>query len=113
MTKLSIRRQRGELIQIFKIINKLDDIELHSKLNFAIDTRNELITRVHDLRIIKETFSSRSINDNCSAINIRKNFLTQKAINNWNNLSNEIIKSGSLNSFKSKLDKWIDNNNLK
>ena len=39
-------------------------------------------------------------------LNIRANFFTQRVINNWNNLPNEVVLANSIGSFKSKLDDY-------
>ena len=39
-------------------------------------------------------------------LNTRANFFTQRVINNWNNLPNEVVSANSIGSFKSKLDDY-------
>ena len=37
----------------------------------------------------------------------RRNFFTQRVINHWNKLPQEVIEADSVNSFKNKLDKLL------
>ena len=36
------------------------------------------------------------------------NFLTNRIVNDWNALSEEIARAKSLNSFKAKIDEWLE-----
>ena len=40
-----------------------------------------------------------------SRLLVHSNFFTQRVINSWNNLSDEIISSNTVGQFKAKLDK--------
>ena len=44
LTTLELRRKRGDLIQIYKIFNKIDDI----KINIGSVTQNKYLTRSHN-----------------------------------------------------------------
>ena len=74
LTTLTERRRRGDLIQFFKIVKGIERVDLNSKLNLMVENRNNMNTRGHNLRYVKQCFSARSINDNCAAVNIRRNF---------------------------------------
>jgi len=42
-----------------------------------------------------------------SRLETRKNFFSQRVVNNWNSLSDYIIEAESVNSFKNRYDKYV------
>ena len=92
ITKLDLRRTRGDLIQMFKISNDLDIIDWHSK-PIVREPRGG-----HRGQLVREVVK------NC---NVRHNFYTNRVVNPWNSLPNEIVQSKTVNSFKAKLDKFM------
>ena len=87
----------SDLIQIYKLINKLDDIELDNPLN----TSN--LSRPHNQRLVRE---------NCVGSTKRHGFLTNRVVTAWNNLTGPIVNAPSINSFKAKIDAHIEAGNL-
>jgi len=77
---------------MYKLTTKLDTIEWHS----------EQITREprggHRRLLVREVVK------NC---NTRHNFFTNRVVNPWNSLPDEIVEAKSVNSFKNKLDKFM------
>ena len=94
LTTLEARRTRGDLIQLYKIFNNIEDIKLCKKPSF----KAESTTRGHDQRYAREI----------SAYEPRQNFLTNRRANNWNELPIEVVNAKTLNEFKAKLDKWMN-----
>ena len=74
------KEQAGDLIQLFKIVNNLENIKLHKSLIWRNEKMN-YSTRCHSKHIIKETFKSRKADDFFSSVNIRKNFITNRIMN--------------------------------
>src|SRR3989442_222067 len=58
-----------------------------------------IITKGHALKIIK----------NRSRVNVRKNFFSQRVVNDWNALPVWVVDSESVNSFKNNYDKYVGN----
>src|SRR5215831_6184977 len=83
---LEKRRVRGDLIEVFKLLKGFDKVD-YNKF-FQINPRNR--TRGHSLKLNK----SRSRTD------IRKNFFSQRVINSWNKLPQNVIDADSVNTFK-------------
>ena len=74
------RRRRGDLIQMFKLVNNFDSIDLHNPIKFYnADGR----TRGHSLKILRETVNKQN---NCKFNTIRHNFFTNRVARDWNNL---------------------------
>ena len=88
ITTLEQRRKRGDLIQLFKIFNNIDQVKFCAKPSF----KSNAITRGHHQKYSREI----CINE------IRQNFIT------WNELSNEAFYSESVNEFKIKMDQCLN-----
>jgi ribonucleases P/MRP protein subunit RPP40 len=88
LTCLSDRRVRGDLINIFKIRNGIDEVTWH----YTPLTRQPTGRRAGELK--RELVSSA----------VRYNFFNNRIVNAWNGLPKEIVEANSVNSFKNKLD---------
>ncbi len=92
---LVFRRRRGDMIQIYKYMHGLFDVS-HEKL---LPLGHNNITRGHQLRIKKVRCRLR----------IRSHFFSQRAVNDWNQLPEDVVNAVSLNAFKTRLDNhWAD-----
>jgi ribonucleases P/MRP protein subunit RPP40 len=92
LISLEKRRVRGDLIQVFKILTGFDKIDY--KLFFELVRGGK--TRGHKLKLVK----------NRSNGNLRKNFFSQRIVNCWNSLPQEVVEADSINCFKNRLDKF-------
>jgi len=91
LTSLEDRRNRGDLIQMFKIVNGKD------KVNWVRDLRKICSnTRGHKSRYERELTKKSSQ---------RFNFFINRVVNNWNSLDQQTIDSESVNAFKNNLDR--------
>ena len=92
---LNYRRQRNDMIQVYKIMNQIDklDKDLFFKLSSASQTRG------HNLKLQKTH----------NRLNLRANAFSQRVINHWNNLSESCVKSKNVNCFKSNLNDYWKN----
>ena len=88
---LEQRRERGDLIEVFKLINRLENVDYRQF--FELDTKCR--TRGHKFKITKER----------SRLDIRLNFFSQRIVNIWNSLPYYVVEADSLNTFKNRLDK--------
>ena len=84
-------RQRGDLIDVYKLINHLSRASPDPFFTFVNST-----TRGHDQKIFKQ---------HCR-INPRLNFFTNRVVNQWNSLPQSVITSNNLNKFKNNLDQY-------
>ena len=94
LPSLNYRRQRGDMILLYQIFNHMVDIDIN---NFFVLSSG--ITRGHELKLYK-----------CrSSCPLRSNFFSHRVVNTWNSLPQHLIKTCSLNDFKTKLDRhWTD-----
>jgi len=91
LPSLRFRRTRGDMIEIYKLFNVYD-----STTGSILTPANERRTRGNSLKLFKQRAAS----------NRRKNFLSIRAAENWNNLPENVVAAPSLNSFKNRLDKY-------
>ena len=89
---LFCRRQRGDLIEVFKILNGYYNI---NPLQFFTPS-DVTSTRGNCMKLFKPY----------TRLNIRSKFFTQRVITSWNSLPDEVIAANSIGCFKSKLDKY-------
>ena len=94
---LEERRRRYDLIEMFKImkgIYKIDKDRL-----FEVNTNR---TRGHSMKIIK----------NHCRLNLRKNFFTQRIVNDWNHLPQSAVDQKTVLGFKIEIDPMFHNGGL-
>ena len=93
---LKFRRLRGDLIETFKILQNIYDKRVTGGM---FELCENTITRGHSLKIVKQR---------CRR-DIRKYFYTNRVIDVWNSLPEEIVRSKTVNSFKNRIDKHFKN----
>src|SRR5215469_6160994 len=95
---LETRRLRGKLIEVFKILNKFDNVDY--KKFFRYDNYN--ITRSNGQKL-------RNLRNRPSETDVAKNFFTNEVVGKWNGLPREVVNSTSIDSFKKNLDRHFKN----
>ena len=95
---LDKRRHRGDMIQVFKILTNIDKVqeEMYFQRNDDIRTRN------NGFKLRGALFKT----------NIAKNFFTNRVIDDWNKLPAGVVGSPSVQTFKTRLDKYYKTNNI-
>ena len=86
---LRYRQLRADLIQTYKIIHSIDNLDKNDFFEF-----NTTNTRNQDLKIYKHS----------SKTNTRLNFFSNRIINLWNSLSSPTKYAVNLNAFKLSID---------
>ena len=89
------RQTRGDLIQVFKLIKGVDNVDYREYFELAENSR----TRGHKFKIIK--FRSK--------LEVRRNFFSQRVVNKWNELPQYVVEAESVNIFKNRLDIYWKN----
>jgi len=95
LTTLAERRQRGDMIQLFKIMNGVDNIDRGNRFPII---QNQV--RGHCFKYFKEITRHQ----------YRENFFFNRSANLWNALPNELVKSPTVNNFKAGFDCWMSSN---
>ena len=95
---MEARRQRGELIQTFKVLRGYEKVEFNKPIELTPSLNQDgpaSNLRGHKLRIEQELVK------NCEQ---RKQFLLNRVQDAWKKLPNDFVQAPSVNSFKAKLD---------
>ena|SRR5687768_1642242 len=95
LTTLEERRNRGDLIEAFKILKGLNKVDY--KRFFKLNSNSR--TRGNKLKLTKSR----------SRLDIRKHFFSQRVVNGWNSLPDFVVEAESVNSFKNRYDSYINN----
>ena len=95
LTTLEYRRKRNDIIEVFKIFEGYNDVNYKKFFDQPVAS----ITRGHKYKITK---------NRCNT-NIRQNFFTNRIIKTWNNLPENIINSESIETFKTRLERFWAN----
>jgi len=91
LTTLEVRRQRGDLIECYKLLTGKENIDPHRFF--------QLSDNIHGLR-----GHSLKLSLNRCRLDLRKNFFSQRVISAWNSLPQHVVDATSVNSFKNRLD---------
>ena len=94
---LKYRRKRGDLIQVFKILNGHYDINWEDF--FTLDTDRTHNTRGHSKKLVKHR----------TLTSLRQKSFCYRVVDHWNNLTEEIVTAKTVTSFKTLLDKHLVN----
>ena len=89
MTTLYYRRKRADILQVYRIINRIDNLNFDDF--FELNPRN----RGHSYKLDKPRPST----------TIRAKFFSHRVFESWNKLNPETVKASSINSFKNRLEK--------
>ena len=94
LPSLLYRRRRMDMIMMYRILNGLEGLPFDNLFSFY-----QTITRTNGYKLYKQF----------SHLNCRKYFFSQRIIEDWNKLPQEIIESTNIWTFKSKLDVFWHN----
>ena len=91
---LERRRIRGDLIETFKILTRKDNVNYETFFTMARTGH----LRGNSLKLFKGR----------ARLEVRKHFFSQRVIEAWNKLPDEVVKAESVSKFKNCLDKWMN-----
>ena len=92
---LVVRRTRGDMIEVFKLLNGFERVDA-SKFITLSKSANLM---GHKYKLAK--FRSR--------LEIRKHYFSNRVVDAWNALPENVVTAETVNSFKSRLDRFIKN----
>ena len=90
LTSLEERRKRGDMIETYKILTGKENVDKNKYFKPA-----RFIGRSHSKKLAKSH----------TKLEIRKNYFTQRVINDWNNLTEDEVSAKKTGDFKKKYDK--------
>jgi hypothetical protein len=85
------RRKRGDMIQVFKIVNRIDKMNIDQLFEFDVNS----VTRGHAYKLKKKRFN----------LDVAKYAFVNRVIDPWNALPEIIVNAKTLECFKRRLDK--------
>ena len=88
---LEERRNRADLIELFKIYRGLSGIKIESMFEPSTDSR----TRDHSLKLNKHR----------SRLDLRKYFFSETVVKRWNELDEDTASATTVNMFKNRLQR--------
>jgi hypothetical protein len=95
LTTLELRRKRGDLIQVYKIINGFDEVDIDMGTGHNLRGGGDFLNRRHGHQIEREK----------TGINtMRNNSLPNRSATTWNTLPSGVVKSDTVDIFKEKID---------
>src|SRR5215469_15458053 len=97
VSKSLIYTIRGRLIEVFKILNKFDNVDYKNFFRY-----NNNITRSNGKKLY-------NLRNRPSETEVAKNFFTNEVVEKWNDLPREVVNSISIDSFKKNLDTHFKN----
>jgi ribonuclease P/MRP protein subunit RPP40 len=100
MTSLEQRRERGDLIHIYRIMTGKDDVKSSTWFQLMTDREGGANTgaAAGHLNVLKP--------DNSNS-EVRRNFFSQRVVQSWNSLPDGVKMSLTVNQFKNSLDDFI------
>ena len=88
------RRDRGDMIECYKVIQNKYKIETILELD------KDTSRHGHSLKLLNHHTNK----------TVRSHFFSERAVNNWNSLPDEVVQAPTLDTFKNRLDShWKDN----
>jgi ribonuclease P/MRP protein subunit RPP40 len=97
LPSLSYRRLRGDMIEVYKYLNGMYNVNCLPSLSLAVTAGVQ--TRGHSSKLSKDRYHTAT----------RCNFFGVRIVNRWNGLPEDVVHAPSLNSFKNRLDcHWTD-----
>ena len=98
LTTLEERRERGDMIEVRKILHEKEDVDPRTWFNMAADGATHITRQAgHPLNVSKPR----------ARLEIRNNFFSLRCCDNWNSLPSSIKEAKSMNSFKNRYDEHV------
>merc|ERR1711980_62486 len=94
LTTLEQRRERGDLIQVYKLVRGIDDVD-----NEKLVLREEVATRA-------TRSHSKKLRKGGCVRDVKKYSFPQRCVETWNGLSEDVVSAPSVHNSKEKLDKY-------
>ena len=114
LTTLEERRDRGDLIQAYKLIKGLEQVDNHCipKSALSIETHGPASALRRRNNLVRESFKTKEKNKYCKATTMRHHFFTNRVVPLWNGLPNDVTSAQTLTGFKMNLDAFMKNRSV-
>ena len=103
LTTLVDRRIRGDMLETYKILNGIDDVDYSTW--FTLVNEQHQMTR-QSVNVADDGTVTRTMNlaKPKARLEVRKNFFSCRVVDNWNNLPVHVKNAGNVLEFKSRYD---------
>ena len=107
LTTLEERRHRGDMIQTFKMINKIDDMDPAQFFTFTGQTANHATRQAVTVEgdpldgVLRH---KHSLNHPVARLDIRRYSFSSRVVSGWNSLPSYVTEATSVNNFKNLYD---------
>ena len=98
LTTLECRRERGDMVEVFKIVHGITNLNAAMFFNFT-NQRHDVATR--------SAINNNLVPEKCR-LDIRKHFFANRVVHAWNALPVDVREAASVNNFKNLYDEWIN-----
>ena len=109
LTTLCERRTRGDMLQTFKIMKGIDDVDYHTWFT-KVSECHQRTRQAFDILRDGSTVENLNLMKPKARLDVRKNFFSCRVVNPWNNLPSDIKCAGSVQNFKEKYDDFLAGN---
>lgn len=106
LTTLKVRRERGDLIEYFKITNGLSKVDWHNPNKLCSSLKQD--GPAGNIRGNKHRMEKQ-----LTRISQREYFILNRVVENWNGLPSNVLSAKSKNAFKKKLDDYNTDKKLR
>lgn len=96
LTTLETRRLRADMIEVYKIVNELDNIKESTFFRRA-SSCSAYTTRGNSLKLFQEYVR----------LDVAKYSFGNRVVHEWNQLPNKVVQASSLDTFKGRLDHFL------
>ena len=93
LPSLDERLKRGDMIQTYKIMNRKEKTPISRFFQLNENKSN----RGNDLKIYKKR----------SRLEVRRNFYSQRVVDGWNKLPNQVVTAPKINAFKARYGEHV------
>ena len=109
LTLLSERRVRGDMLQTFKIMKGIDDVDYKTwftKVSECHQRTRQAVSVLEDGTIVQ----SENLVQPKARLDVRKNFFSCRVVDPWNHLPPEVQGAADVQDFKIRYDDFIVGN---
>ena len=103
LTTLVDRRLRGDMLQTFKILNKIDDVDYHTWFS-KVEEQHQKTRQAVSISSDGNVVATDNLVKPKSRLDIRRNFFSCRVNDPWNNLPENVKRSESVDAFKMNYD---------
>ena len=107
LTPLVERRVRGDMLQTYKIMNGVDDVDHRTWFNPASDRTDQPTRSTSRITDEGHVTSTKNISVPQARLELRKQFFSHRVTHNWNSLPHYIQTASTINQFKLHYDKYM------